>query len=66
VANDDIELSVRSGMRVPELEVDANDTILVTLNGLVNACVVAAADRRPSMAAVNTKIANFIRDLIAL
>jgi hypothetical protein len=64
ISNDDIELQVRGGARVPELEVDEGDAILVTLNSIINASLSPSAERRPSVAAINSKFAAFIRDLI--
>ena len=64
VSNDDIELHVRGGARVPELEVDADDKILVLLNGIIDSCLGASPERRPNVAALNSKFAAFIRELI--
>ena len=66
VTNEDIELHVRGGARVPELEVDPEDSILVMINAVVDASLNASPERRPSMAAINSKFAAFIRDLINL
>ena len=65
VSNEDIEVHVRSGARVPHLEVDPNETILVTLNGLIDAMLDASPERRPAAPACNSKLASFIRSLIA-
>ena len=64
VTNDDIELHVRGGARVPELEVDPQDSILVLINALINAMLHMSPERRPTAASTNTKIANFIRDIL--
>jgi hypothetical protein len=64
VTNDDIELHVRGGARVPELEVDADDRILVLVNGIIDQCLGASPERRPSVASLNSKFAAFIRELI--
>jgi len=64
VTNDDIELHVRGGARVPQLEVDENDRILVLLNNFVDAMLNPSPDRRPSILSVNSKFAAFIRTLL--
>ena len=64
VSNDDIELHVRGGARVPELEVDADDRILVLVNNIINSTLVPSPERRPTMSAINSKFASFIRELI--
>ena len=64
VTNDDIELHVRGGARVPQLEVDETDRILVLLNSLVDAMLNPSPDRRPTIMNVNSKFANFIRQLL--
>ena len=64
VSNDDIELHVRGGARVPELEVDPEDKILVLINGIIDNALSASPERRPSVAAINSKFAAFIRELI--
>ena len=64
VSNEDIELYVRGGSRVPELEVDASDAILVLINGLINSALTVAPERRPSVLNINSKFANFIRELV--
>ena len=43
---------------------DPNDAILVLLNNIINACLTHTAERRPSVASINSKFAVFIRDLI--
>jgi hypothetical protein len=64
VTNDDIELHVRGGARVPMLEVDADDAILVFINGIIDAALSPSPERRPSAAALNSKFANYIRALL--
>jgi len=64
ITNDDIEVHVRSGARVPQLEVDESDSILVMLNSLVDAMLTGSPDRRPTVINVNSKIAQFIRQLL--
>ena len=64
VSNEDIELHVRGGARAPELEVDGQDDILVTLNGLINGLLEMLPERRPTAAGANSKLANFIRTLV--
>ena len=64
VSNDDIELHVRGGARVPQLEVDDSDNILVLLNNLVDSMLNPSPDRRPTVMSVNSKFAVFIRQLL--
>ena len=64
VNNDDIELHVRGGSRVPELEVDPEDKILGLINNIINLTLAPSAERRPTVAAINSKFASFIRELI--
>jgi len=66
LSNEDIELHVRGGARVPELEVDEQDETLVTLNKLINNALQVAPERRPNAAAMNSKLANYIRTLVTL
>ena len=65
VTNDDIELHVRGGARVPELEVDPDDKILGLINGIINSCLSASPERRPTISTINSKFATFIRELLA-
>jgi len=62
--NEDIWLHIRGGARVPELEVDGQDNILITLNGLINGLLEALSERRPTASGTNSKLANFIRTLV--
>ena len=64
MTNDDIELHVRGGARVPMLEVDDSDEILVLMNGIIDSALNPSPDRRPSFNAINTKFAKFIRNLL--
>jgi len=64
VSNEDIELHVRGGARVPQLEVDENDKILVLLNGIVDSMLTQYPDRRPGIMSINSKFAAFIRQLL--
>jgi len=64
VTNEDIEMHVRGGARVPQLEVDENDAILVLLNNIVDIMVHASPDRRPTIMSINSKFAHFIRQLL--
>ena len=65
VTNDDIELHIRGGARVPELEVDSQDGILLLVNSMIDASLHPSPERRPTMATINGKFANFIRDILA-
>jgi len=64
MSNDDIELHVRGGGRVPQLEIDEHDRILVLLNNLVDSMLHSSPDRRPTVMVVNSKFASFIRALL--
>jgi hypothetical protein len=64
VTNEDIELHVRGGARVPMLEVDDADPILVLINGVIDGALNPSPDRRPTFTAMNTKFAKFIRQLL--
>ena len=63
MANEDIELHVRSGERVPQLEVDAADSTLTFLNELDNEMLEASPERRPTTAAMTARLAAHIRSL---
>jgi len=65
VSNEDIELHVRGGARVPELEVDDTDSILIMINGVINSALNASPERRPTAAALNSNFAKFIRELLS-
>jgi len=65
VSNEDIELHVRGGARVPELEVDEGDNILVMINGVINSALNASPERRPTAPVLNSNFAKFIRELIS-
>jgi len=64
ISNEDIELHVRGGARVPELEVDESDEVLTTLNKLVNSTLHVSPERRPTAAQMNSKLATLIRNLV--
>ena len=64
VPNDDIELHVRGGARIAELEVDPSDTILVFINSIIDATIIASPERRPTVANINGKFASHIRSII--
>ena len=64
VTNDDIELHVRGGARVPMLEVDESDEILTLLNGIIDSSLNPSPDRRPTFNSINTKFAKLIRNLL--
>jgi serine/threonine protein kinase len=64
ISNEDIELHVRGGARVPLLEVDPSDGILMLLNGVIDNALNPSPDRRPTVTNINSKFANFIRALL--
>ena len=64
-SNEEIEMYVRSGARLPLLETDPFDQILTHLNGIVDACLEPSAERRPTMATVNSQVSQFIRQLLS-
>ena len=62
--NEDIEMHVRNGERVSDLEVDGQDKIVELINNIIVSLVQVAAERRPSAMATNRKFAKFIRELL--
>ena len=64
VPTDDIELHIRSGARVQDLDVDENEPILVGIISVINQCLEATPAARPTAIEVNNLFANLIRDLI--
>ena len=64
IQNEEIELHVRGGARVPLLEVDPADQILVFLNNIVDTTLDPSPNRRPTIINVNKKFADFVRDLL--
>jgi hypothetical protein len=65
VSSDDIEVQVRSGTRVPDLDVDENEPVLVTINDVINAALHATPAARPTALDINNAFAELIRSLIA-
>ena len=64
VPTDDIELHIRSGARVQDLEVDEDEPILVCINGIINQCLEATPAARPKSIEANSAIAECIRALL--
>ena len=60
---DDIAFHVRAGARVPALEVDPGDVILMVVNDIINMALQATPQDRPTAVAVNTMFASFIKEL---
>jgi hypothetical protein len=58
-------MHVRSGARVPMLDVDASDGILGLLNSLLDTMLEASPNLRPSIIEINSKFAYFIRVMMS-
>jgi hypothetical protein len=65
ITNEDIELHVRGGERVPMLEVDPTDTILVLINSLIDVSLAPSPTHRPTIMKMNSQFAQFMRAMLA-
>jgi len=62
--NDKVEMQVRGGARLPPVQPKPGDKITEFIAGLIEHALNTSAERRPSAKALNSKFANFIRQLL--